>query len=466
PTGALIVGGKIRAAEAPYFSIEDLKPTEEEDLVLNTNSSNQAALIFDNEDGETQATVEMYSPSYWEVMEGTNKKKAYWSYVGVPIQDVPVGEYFYGAVTYLYDETSGWIRKRIGSEFHAFEGIGLSLPEGNRETFYGTLALTETKEITLTKTTGVGEGDNLIGNSWTAPIQIGNFDASDFGSATAVVSMYKTGRDDIEDNPTVVTATAENNGAVEAGQWVSIPIGLPGTDGYDGPTVIPSMQAFQVTTSSETTLTLDYDKLVRDVTIATDNLTQPMSAPKRKMKRAAKKSLDAIMRVRMSGFKTRADLWIMEDGRFSDEYDNGWEANYIECDNRSPQLYANSEIGKMAFLAKPDIEGTILGIAPSLDGNEYLFTFHYVGDEEFYLNDLKLKQSVLISEEESYSFMYEDGDTNRFYISRTRIDAPQMPTGVENTHGDAVKARKFIYNDKLYIMLNGRVYSAEGQIVK
>jgi hypothetical protein len=120
----------------------------------------------------------------------------------------------------------------------------------------------------------------------------------------------------------------------------------------------------------------------------------------------------------------------------------------------------------MAFLAKPDIEGTILGIAPSRDGNEYLFTFHYVGDEEFYLNDLKLKQSVLISEEESYSFMYEDGDTNRFYISRTRIDAPQMPTGVENTHGDAVKARKFIYNDKLYIMLNGRVYSAEGQLVK
>lgn len=462
--GALIVDGKVEAATAPLYT--ETRPTSPSDLTIQADEDHQGALIFDNDKGETQATVEMYSPSFWEVMEGTNKKKSYWSYVGVPIQDVPVGEYFYGAVTYLYDETSGWIRKRIGSEFHAFEGIGLSLPAGNQETFYGTLASTETKEITLTKTTDVGEGDNLIGNSWTAPIQIGNFDASDFGSATAVVSMYKTGRDDIEGSPTVVTATAVNDGAVEAGQWVSIPIGLPGTDGYDGPTVIPSMQAFQVTTSSETTLTLDYDKLVRDVTIATDNLTQPMSAPKRNMKRAAKKSLDAMMRVRMSGFKTRADLWIMEDGRFSDEYDNGWEANYIECDNRSPQLYANSEIGKMAFLAKPDIEGTILGIAPSLDGNEYLFTFHYVGDEEFYLNDLKLKQSVLISEEESYSFMYEDGDTNRFYISRTRIDAPQMPTGVENTHGDAVKARKFIYNDKLYIMLNGRVYSAEGQIVK
>ena len=26
--------------------------------------------------------------------------------------------------------------------------------------------------------------------------------------------------------------------------------------------------------------------------------------------------------------------------------------------------------------------------------------------------------------------------------------------------------REFIYNDKMYIMINGRVYSAEGQIVK
>jgi hypothetical protein len=49
------------------------------------------------------------------------------------------------------------------------------------------LASTETREITLTKTAEGGNGENLIGNSWTAPIQIANFDATDFGDATATV---------------------------------------------------------------------------------------------------------------------------------------------------------------------------------------------------------------------------------------------------------------------------------------
>jgi hypothetical protein len=179
-----------------------------------------------------------------------------------------------------------------------------------------------------------------------------------------------------------------------------------------------------------------------------------------------KKDLDALMRVRMSGTTTRTDVWLLEDSRFSDEFDNGWEATYVECDNRSPQFYANSEIGKMAFLAKSDIEGTILGLAPSRDGNEYLFTFHYVGDDEFYLNDLKLQKSVLISEENNYPFFFEDGDTNRFYISRTRIDAPEITTGCETVETKASVVRKVIVNDHVYIIRNGHVYSAQGALVK
>jgi hypothetical protein len=173
-----------------------------------------------------------------------------------------------------------------------------------------------------------------------------------------------------------------------------------------------------------------------------------------------------MMRVRVNGEKTHTDIWLQQDSRFSEEFDNGWEAKYAECDNRSAQFYAQSEIGKMAFLALPDLEGTILGFVPNRDGNDYTFTFHYVGDEEFYLNDLKQKASTLISEDATYSFTYGDGDTNRFYISRTPIDAPQTSTGVDNTGNGEVKARKFIYRDKMYIMINGRVYSVDGALVK
>ena len=450
--GALIVDGKVEAATAPLYT--ETRPTSPSDLTIQASSTAQGALIFDNDKGETQATVEMYSPSYWEIDKETGKKKKYWSYVAMPITEVPVGEYFYGAFTYLYSETSGWIKKGMYTTLYPFDGIGLSMQDGHKETFRGTLVSTENREITLTHD---NTGKNMVGNSWTAPIQIANFDADDFGDATASVLIFNTG------NKNEGTVIADDGGSETstAGQWLTIPISVARLGGYTGLKVIPSMQAFQVNTSTETTLTLDYDKLVRDVNIASDNLTEPHRAP-----RKAKEEEVDIMRVRVNGENTHTDVWLLEDERFSDEFDNGWEAKYVACDDRSAQLYAVGDPGKMSFIALPDIEGTVLGFAPSRDGNTYQFTFHYIGKEEYYLNDLKLKQSVLISEDKSYSFMYEDGDTNRFYISRTRIDAPQMPTGVDNAHEGTVKAHKFIYNDKLYIMLNGRVYSAEGALVK
>ena len=455
-SSAVVVAGIVNRVKAPYYGLDDLMPTETEDLKIEADEYHTGALIFNNEKGDTKATVEMYSKSYWEVDNVTGKKKKYWSYVGVPIQEVDIPNYFYLGFTYLYDETSGWTKKGDGSELHPFEGIGLSMQSGHKETFYGTLASTETREITLTKTAEGGNGENLIGNSWTAPIQIANFDATDFGEATATVYVYNTGRD------AAVGGSYGGTGSTTPGQWVSVPVETAKDGAYDGLKVIPAMNAFQVNTESETTLTLDYNKLVRKGA-STNDLNDPMRAPRRQ---AAGTELEAMMRVRVSGTKTHTDVWLQQDSRFTDAFDNGWEAKYAECDNRSAQLYAQSEIGNMAFLALPDLEGTILGFAPSRDGNEYTFTFHYAGEDEFYLNDLKLVRSALISEVGSYTFTYEEGDTNRFYISRTRIDAPQMPTGVENTHEGVVKAHKFIYNDKLYILFNGRVYSADGQMVK
>ncbi len=458
---ALIVDGKVEAATAPYFT--KTRTTSSSNLAIGASSTAQGALIFDNEEGETNATVEMYSASYWETVAG--KKKKYWSYVALPIQSGTVGEYFYNGFSYLYDETKGWIKKGMYTELHAFEGLGISMQSGHMEYFHGPLAPTTTQEFTLTKTPAAGNGENLIGNSWTAPIQIANFDASDFGEATATVYVYNTGRDE-QASGSQGTSSYGGTGSETAGQWVSVPISTAKEGGYTGLKVIPAMNAFQVNTSSETTLTLDYDKLVRGgaTSAAVGDLTTPLRAPKRSPAKA-QNGIEAMMCVRMSGEKTHADVWLQQDERFSEAFDNGWEATYVECDNRSPQFYAQSEIGKMAFLALPDLEGTVLGLAPSRDGNEYSFTFHYVGEEEFYLNDLKLRDAVLINEENSYEFTYEEGDTNRFYISSTPINAPEIATGVDNTR-DGIKAQKILYNDKLYIIVNGRVYSATGGVVR
>ena len=444
--GALIVDGKVEAATAPLYT--ETRATSAEDLTIQTSSTAQGALIFDNSDGDTHAVVEMWNPSYWEVVDG--KKKKYWSYVAVPIQEADIPNFFWYGFTYLYDETSGWIKKSDGTSLYPFQGIGASLQTGHMETFYGPLATTESQDITLTYTADKGQGMNLIGNSWTAPIQIANFEEDDFGDAAAEVWVFNTGHtNDGQGDGTTTTA----------GQWNTIPINMAGAPGYEGLKVIPAMQAFEVNTTTETTLHLDYDRLVR---AGRENLNEPMRAPRRG---SAAKQIEATMRVRVSGELTHTDVYLLKDARFSDAFDNGWDGHYLFGDDRSASLYAVSETeGAMAFLAQPEIDGTILGFAPSRYGNDYTFTFYYLGEEEYYLNDIKLQKSTLISEEESYLFTFEEGDTNRFYISKTPFNAPSVATGTENT-GDGVKARKVIYNNHVYIIRAGKVYGIDGTLV-
>lgn len=461
PQGALRVTGEIRSATAPHFGVGNLEPTTPAELVVQANSSYTGALVLDNSKGQTQATVEMWNPSHWEVVG--NKKTKYWSYVGVPISDVHIPEYFYLGFTYLYEESSGWIKKGDGSVLQPFEGIGLSMQTGNKETFRGTLATTSDKDITLTNTGGGGEGQNLIGNSWTAPIQIGNFLTSDFDGATASVWVYNTGSHAEYDanGGSEYTAADGNSGSTTAGQWLAIPIGVAKLAGYTGLKVVPAMQAFEVNTSSTATLHLDYNRLVRT---GTTQLNAPMRAPRRQ---AAAQEIEAMLRVRVAGQKTHTDVYLLQDEQFDYGFDNGWEAEYMAGDDRSAQLYALSETGQMAFLAQPDIDGTLLGFAPSRDGNEYTFSFYYTGSETLYLNDLKQQTSTPVNEQNTYTFTYEEGDAQRFMISATPFAAPGTATdNGDVASGERTKVRKVIYKDHVYIIRGGQIYDVVGKVVR
>ena len=462
PNGALVVGGVISEVTAPNYY--EIRPTQAENLIVKAEDEADSqhrlgALIHDNKNGETSATIQMWNPSHWEI-EGTKKKK-YWSYVAVPIQEAPIPEFFYHGFTYLYDETQGWIKKGDGTVLYPFQGIGASLQTGNMETFYGKLATTDDQDIILTKTTGVGEGQNLIGNSWTAPIQIANFEEEDFNDATATVYVYNTGRDEQASGAIGTPSYGESN-STQAGQWISVPVNTAKENAYTGLKVIPAMNAFQVNTAQETELHLNYNRLVRGEgkggVNSESNLNQPMRAPH--------KPIEALMRIRVAGEKTHTDMWLLQDERFDYGFDNGWEAEFVEGDDRSAQLYAVSEIGKMAFLAQPELDGTLLGFAPSRDGAEYTFSFYYTGSQKLYLNDLKLQTSTLVSDNDTYLFTYEKGDEQRFIISTAPFNIPDISTGVGNTtNGENAKAVKFIKDDKIFIFVNGTLYDATGKMV-
>lgn len=389
-------------------------------ITIKADASHTGALIHTTAEDETlAATVQLYSKAYL-VVTADGKKEKYWQYIGIPIKEAPIPENFLGAYTYLYSEQKsgrGWTRQFDGSSLHGdFSGYATSQTQAETFVLKGDLAATTDRRIRLTYTADGGQGSNLIGNSWTAPIRIDQLQTSDFNGADATIYIYNTGRDDVKDNPSYI------EGSTTAGQWMSIPINMVNTAEWKGLKVIPAMQAFQVNTGEETDLVLNYNRLVRSSTTA--DINTPLRAPKR--------TDDAlsVMRVRVSDSRTYTDLYLAQHQFFTDNFDNGWDAAFVEGDGRSASLYAITPLGKMAVTAQPQTDGTVLGFTPGRE-TEYTFSFGYTG-EMLYLNDTKQKRSTLITDWNTYTFTAnEDDDVNRFYISSTPIDV-QTPTGLTN----------------------------------
>jgi hypothetical protein len=162
--------------------------------------------------------------------------------------------------------------------------------------------------------------------------------------------------------------------------------------------------------------------------------------------------------------QTHTDLYLFEGEQFSADYDNGWEAKYMEGDGRSAQFYALNGEDKMAVMATNDLEGTYVGFAPGKESN-YTISF-FGGEGTYYLNDLKEEQSTAIEQGNTYSFTYEQGDMpHRFLISTTPFGIPSVTTGIGGVEAQE-KVQKVIYNDHVYIIRGGKIYDVMGKMMK
>lgn len=467
-SGILKVGGRIVAASAPNYY--EVRPTDASKLIIEADHLQTGALIHGHKSGELNATVQLVSSSYSviEQVDGKNKKKKYWQYIGLPVQSALAEDAFYGAYTYKYNEPSGWEKKGTGTTLEEFWGIGLSVDNialgiSSPVTFNisGALALATDRDIELTKTAEAGKGQNMIGNSWTAPIHLVNMTADDFENATATIYIYNTGRDEQAPGGDVGTSTFAN-GSTQPGQWISIPVAASKLDPWLGPKVIPAMQAFEVDVADGSTsgmLHLNYDKHVRNIGTAPEE-NAALKAPKR-----YQADEPSMMRLRVADTATYTDLYLIEGEEFSDEFDNGYDGKYQQCDGRSAALYALSPIGNMAVLAQQSINNTAIVFRPGRQ-NEYTFTFGYNGEVAYYLNDLLLEQSTEIREGNEYRFTCNEGDMeSRFVVSTTPLGAPDITTGIGNA-GHPEKVQKIMYKDHIYIIRAGRVYDIVGKEVR
>ncbi len=455
--GALIADGKVRSAVAPHFAANDLMPTTPEMLTINTGSDAQAALIFNNEEGLTKATVNYYS-------RGRKSDNVYqFQYFAVPMEYVDVNPAFAGSgiYTYAWHENGGWERRGYYTELYAFEGLGITTKFADPRTYTmkGTLASTAEREVTLSNDAAegaAGKGDNIIGNSWMAPINIASLKTAigDDSNIEKAVYIYCTGNDKADGDEDVDAGSTETSG-----QWLAIPIDASGWSGWEGLKVIPAMQAFLIHVTGESSLTLNYDSLVRST--ATDKLNEKLRAPRRK---AASENAFSGIRMSVADSQTHTDLYLFEGEQFSADYDNGWEAKYMEGDGRSAQFYAMNGEDKMAVMATDELEGTYVGFAPGKESN-YTISF-FGGEGTYYLNDLKEEKSTLIEQGNTYSFIYEAGDMpHRFLISTTPFGIPSVTTGVGTVEAQE-KVQKVIYNDHVYIIRGGKIYDVMGKMMK
>ena len=135
-------------------------------------------------------------------------------------------------------------------------------------------------------------------------------------------------------------------------------------------------------------------------------------------------------------------------------------------------LYSSHAYGDMAFAGVADElleQGVALTVySPkaqeltiSMRKNEWLNRMTFV-----WLIDKATGAQIDLLESD-YSFSAEAGTTAGRFILMGAFFAPQITTDNGMVQGDEdIKAKKFIYKDKMYIQINGVIYDATGKLVK
>ena len=448
--GALIVEGKVEAATAPnYFITRATTPT---DLVIGSDETNgNGTLIFDNSNGETQATVEYYTKSFTDENTTWN-----WQYMAVPFNDnSSAHRNYYDSYLYRWKEDcTGW--EAVPNRGEVYPWVGYNITQVGNKTYSMDGTLVETGERQFS----VPAGKNLVlGNSWTAPIQVKQFEDADFAGMSKNVYLFNTGYD-----PTK-TGEFDKADRYEAGTYVTMPIH---SAEYTGDSLISSLQAFIVYAKTDEgggTFTLDYDRHVRPAR-STDKVNAgPMHAPRRG---ASISEEPMVLKIYASGSRFDDKVVVLERGDFSTGLDDGWDGNKRLAGKASPLIFAVTDNGREAVSAIPDMEGTVIGFWAGED-NEYALRFEYNGDDELYLLDTDNNIYTQVDSENRYYFTVPDKKShNRFVLTRI-APAPEIATGVEEIQTEAeskVKAVKFLKDDKLVILVNGKLYDATGKTIE
>lgn len=396
-------------------------------IYIQTSSTGPGgSLIFHNAVGSPlQATVEMYSLASWNLTNPVGGKYK-WQFFGVPVQAVttasPLFDGAYVREMHENDTPAHWFQLNNASGLFSFKGYEITQSVGKTYVFQGAL---ENRDYTVTMpytSTASYPGESLIGNSYTAAIDIKKMV---FGSQMlATVYLYNTG----SQNDWLTSGQhAADSTKTLPGQYTAIPFALAGNAGL--PSQIPSMQAFIVrarSASVNATLSIPYSSaltMVKNTTL--------QRAP------SGVKSEDPIpswTQVDVTGSRFSDRMWLFTVPGCTHGFDNGFDGEKFTGSYIAPQIYAMEEDGDYQVNSVDDINNTYLGFQPGEDSTYTLTFTHVKGNSNYrniYLMDSVSHQTVDITASGSaYTFQILPTDTiiKRFKIITTNDVATSVPS--------------------------------------
>ena len=441
----LIVAGTIKKTTDG----ETYDATEANDIIIHSDATHGlGALVMGTHDGTNQATI-----NFTTLSSGTSDSdESVAQYVGTPFNDETNILYnWYNSWVYGIAYTSnviGWERVNEGQGMTPFKGYCVFSADGVHHNYWqqGTLVASTNQTLSgLNWQSGVGtangNNENLLANSWMAPIKISAMETSDFPNTEASIYIFNS------TSASAFTSLASNYSTY--------------TIGTAGEAIIPSMQSFSVFTNAVggSSVTLDYNKIVYQPAIS-GTVPGPNKAPLREAAEEANK-IRLFVRTE-SGYGDLLYMWERSD--FSEAFENGWDGHKLFGESVAPQLFALSPDGDLAINCIPTFEGVQMGFKAGEQDNSYTFTFEYSDEAQpLYLLDIQTNIYTQITSATSYSFTTTDTDVhNRFVLT---YNAPSAPTALETTPA-VTTGKKVMYDNHLFILHNGRIFSAQGAMIQ
>jgi len=384
------------------------------------------SLIFHNPVGSpVQATVEMYSLASWNLLNSVNGKYK-WQFFGIPVRSIatasPTFDGAYVRELHENDNPVHWFQLNNSSGLTSFHGYEITQQTGKTYLFQGAL---ENSDYSATEpyTSGASyPGETLIGNSYTAAIDITKIV---FGSQMqATVYLYNTGT---ENDWTANGKNPADSTNTLSGQYTAIPFALAGTGTLPGQ--IPSMQAFLVRSkmsSGNATVSIPYSSATTIIPNTTRQRAKSLTN--------TNDSFPVWTQIDVKGSHFCDRMWIFTIPDCTHHFDNGYDGEKFIGSYVAPQIYAIEEEGIYQVNSVDNINNSYLGFQRGED-SIYTLTFTHQNpeshDSNVYLVDsVAQKTTDITATGSNYTFTAFPSDTiiKRFKIVTNISQLPKLNT--------------------------------------